>query len=172
MSNAQLKQRERVGGRAQRLPQEESSRNVYRKELVRAQFPLKSKEEWEEVGGVGLQAVSLSRQRWKRRAFPDCRLFLARLSYSHLLSSRTPGLLRLALGYTKKLRKRSHRGQKSQKLQELPKNHRSQKGTEARNAKSHRSHGSPLKATEAKKSRKPEKPKSHRSHQTAREAKQ
>ena len=58
---------------------------TYRKELVRAQFPLK---EWEEVEGIGLQAVSLSRQNWKRRAFPDCRLLLARLLFSHLLSSR------------------------------------------------------------------------------------
>ena len=60
--------------------------------------------------------MSLSRQSWKRRAFPECRLLLARISFSHLLSSRTPGLLRLALGYTKKLRKRSHRSQKSQKV--------------------------------------------------------
>ena len=164
MSNAQLKQRERVGGRAQRLPQEESSRNVYRKELVRAQFPLKSKEEWEEVGGVGLQAVSLSRQRWKRRAFPDCRLFLARLSYSHLLSSRTPGLLRLALGYTKKLRKRSHRSQKSQKVTgatkkpHKPASHTNQKRQKPQKPqKPPESYGS-QKATEAREAKKPQKP--------------
>ena len=86
--------------------------------------------------------MSLSRQNWKRRAFPNCRLLLAHLLCSQLLSSCTPGLLRLALGYMKKLRKRSHRSQKRKnagatKKPQKPKSHRS-----------------PLKATEATKQKK------------------